>query len=258
MILDDATIYYETYGEGSPLLLIAGLASDSQSWMSIVKPLAENHRVIVYDNRTTGRTTTTEDKLTLEMMVNDAVNLLDHLGIEKADVVGHSMGGSIALMLASSHPERVSRLIIAASPLKISERNRLMMNDFVTMPNYGSAEWFRKLFYWLLTPEFFDNPYVVASALETASGYRYLQSLEGFRKQVQSMDYFDATELCTHIKAPTLVIAGEKDIIFTIDECRRLSKAIEGAKLEIIQGAAHSIHSEKPLEFIQSIESFLR
>ncbi len=256
----DAQIYYELHGEGSPLLLIAGLASDSQSWQSILQKLSENHRVIVFDNRTSGRTTSSEQKLTLNMMMNDAVGLLDHLGIEKADIAGHSMGGIIAMMIAAHYPDRVNKLIVAASTMKISERNQQLFNDFVGMLDEGIPKqiWFRNLFYWLFTRKFFSMPLLLDSAVNAALEYPYPQSDDGFRRQVEATNYFDGTDLCPTIQCPTLIIAGAEDIIFPVDECRKLSEAIPNASLRVIDGAAHSIHSEKPMEFVTAIEEFLR
>ncbi len=257
--LDNARIYYEIYGEGSPLLLIAGLASDSQSWQSILEGLSKNHQVIIYDNRTTGRTTSSESDLTLSIMANDAVKLLDHLKIDKAAIAGHSMGGIVGMRVASKYPDRVNKLIIAASPLRISDRNRILFDDLGTMLDEGISKrrWFRNLFYWIFTPGFFNDTQLVDSALDYAVDYPNPQSDEGFRMQVHAINDFDGTDICREIQCPTLVVAGRLDIIFPIGDCRELSEAIPNATLHVIEGAAHSIHSEKPLEFVKAVEDFL-
>ena len=98
--VDDLDIYYETHGEGPPLLLVAGLASDSQSWQPVLDTLAADFKVIVFDNRGVGRTTPQEATTSITRMADDCVGLAQQLGIEKFHLLGHSMGGFIALETA--------------------------------------------------------------------------------------------------------------------------------------------------------------
>ncbi len=254
-----AQMYYEIHGEGEPLLLIAGLASDSQSWLSVLPLLSGKYRVIVYDNRTTGRTASHDDSLTVQVMAKDALALLDHLGIDKAIVVGHSMGGQIALTLAATNPERVSCLIIAGTPLEISARNKMLFGNLSqSIKTYGpTREWFQNLFFWIFTPTFFEQKALVSLALDSSVDYPYPQTPKGFCLQVDAAESFQAESFCENVLCPTLVIAGSQDIIFPVDCCKALAEAIPNAQFRIIEQAAHSIHSEKPAEFVQLVQEFI-
>src|SRR5437016_1164336 len=106
---DRASVHYDTAGSGPPLLLIAGTASDGASWGPLLPPLG-GRQLILIDNRGSGRTKV-EGPIEIAEMVDDCAVLLDHLGLDAVDVVGHSLGGAIGLMLAERHPAKVKRLV---------------------------------------------------------------------------------------------------------------------------------------------------
>ena len=97
---EDVDLYYECHGSGAPLFLIAGLASDSQSWQPIIGDLAAHFRVIALDNRGVGRTIPQDAPTSIRAMADDCVALIDHLRLPSVHVLGHSMGGFIAQELA--------------------------------------------------------------------------------------------------------------------------------------------------------------
>src|SRR5690242_10345059 len=105
---DRASIHYEIVGEGKPLLLIAGIASDSASWGPLL-PLLSGRQLILIDNRGCGQTKV-EGPVEVAEMADDCAALVDHLGFGAVDVVGHSLGGHIALDMAARHPAQVTRL----------------------------------------------------------------------------------------------------------------------------------------------------
>ena len=123
--------YYEIYGEGVPMLLIGGLASDSQSWQGVIDGLMKDFKIIVFDNRGVGRTKCPEGSFDVKTMAEDAVMLLDSLGIEKANILGHSMGGYIAQEIAIAHPGRVDKLILESTAAVTSERNKTLFTNLV-------------------------------------------------------------------------------------------------------------------------------
>src|SRR3954469_11914440 len=108
-------LYYEVSGEGPPLLLITGLSGNTLGWAMLEPTLAEHFQVIAFDNRGAGRSAAPPGPYTTREMADDAVGLLDHLGIERTHVLGLSMGGMIAQELALAHPTRVDRLVLFAT-----------------------------------------------------------------------------------------------------------------------------------------------
>jgi len=120
-------LFYETHGDGDPLLLIMGLAADSTAWLFQVPEFAGHYRTIVFDNRGVGRSSKPAGPYTIHEMADDAAGLLDVLHVPRAHVVGVSMGGMIAQELVLRHPERVHGLVLACTypePDADIERNR--------------------------------------------------------------------------------------------------------------------------------------
>src|SRR3954451_5514611 len=119
-------MYYETYGEGTPLVLLhGGMLSIDLNFASLIPTLARKHRVIGVEMQGHGRTADIGREITHAALASDIVGLLDPLGIDRAHVLGHSMGGAVALELAVSHPERVRSVV----PISISVRPEGMHQD---------------------------------------------------------------------------------------------------------------------------------
>ncbi len=108
-------IYYEAYGQGPPLVMILGLGQSIATWGLQVSELSNHFRIIVFDNRDSGKSTRCTKSYTTQDMARDALGLLDHMGIDRAHLLGTSMGGMIAQQIALLAPERVMSLILAST-----------------------------------------------------------------------------------------------------------------------------------------------
>jgi pimeloyl-ACP methyl ester carboxylesterase len=257
--IGDLDIYYEIHGAGRPLLLVAGLASDSQSWGPLVAALAARCRVIVFDNRGVGRTTPQDAPTGITRMADDAVGLARYLGLEKFSVLGHSMGGCIALDLAIRYPECVEKLVVAAAAAKDSARNGSLFADRAAdrLAGMDPDRWFRNFFYWIFTAGFFEDTEAVANAVRLAVDYPHPQGPEAYVGQVRALADFDCGARVSAIRAPTLVLAGREDLLFPPEVCARLAQAIPGAKLAVIERAAHAIFLENTQDSAAAVLDFL-
>lgn len=256
---DNTDLYYEIHGSGPPLLLVAGLASDSQSWLPVLPLLSSLFTVIIPDNRGVGRSTQ-DCKISIPVMADDCVALLRHLNIEKAHLVGHSMGGMVVADMAARYPYSAASLTLVATASKNSRRNNLMFRDWAAL--YDSKElrsiFYRNIFAWILTEGFFDNPNMLEGALIYLFNYPWPQSPTGFRRQIEAITAHDGTEALQYISCPTLVLSGRHDILMPLRFSRELAAGITGAEHVVIEEAAHSIHSEKPQKFADLVTGFLR
>ena len=252
---DRASLHYEVVGEGKPVLLVAGIASDGASWGPLV-PLLAGRQLILVDNRGCGQTKV-EGPIELREMADDCAALLEQLGLGAVDVVGHSMGGHIALDLAARHPEHVARLVTLTSGT-ISASARVLFHDmarlyFTMVPQ----DWFRLLYQWLFSEPFFSSEATVAAAALGSVSYRHRQSPGDFARQVAAVDRFGAIDLAP-VACPVLALSAELDLLAPPRAVAQLHRAIAGVEFATIAAAAHSIHWEKPVETAAAINAFLR
>lgn len=251
---DAASIHYEILGEGPPLLLIAGTASDGASWGPLL-PLLPGRKLILIDNRGSGQTRV-DGPLNHADMIDDCAALLDHLGLGAVDVIGHSLGAFLALGLAARHPGKVDRLVSMGLG-GMDARSRTVFGDlsrlyFILPPE----DFFRLLYPWLFSNPFFIDPAIVSGAAAASTAYVHRQSPGDFARQIAAMERPASLDLAA-IGCPVLVIAGSSDLLATPADVATAHKAIPDHRLVTIEGAAHSIHWEKPAETAAAIVGFL-
>jgi pimeloyl-ACP methyl ester carboxylesterase len=255
LIRDAATLHYEILGTGRPLLLLAGIASDGASWGPLLPLLQEGFRLIVLDNRGSGQTRF-EGTIRIDDMVEDVVGLLDHLELKDVLVLGHSMGGMLALRLAARRPELVGKLITMTAGNVPGAKERVLFRDMVrlyrTLP---PEDWFRLLFQFLFSTPFFVDEANIAAAAAAATDYAFRQSPDDFERQVRAVD--DMTEIdVAGIACPVLAIAAELDLLVPPLMVAAAHAAIPDHEVTTIEDAAHSVHWEKPAEVAAAVREF--
>jgi pimeloyl-ACP methyl ester carboxylesterase len=225
------SIYYETYGAGPPVLVLHGGFGSIEGMSYQIKALARSHLVIAPDSRGHGRSTDSDAPLSYSLMSDDMSKLLDHLQIKRADVVGWSDGGIIALDLAMRHPEHVGMLVAISANYDVEGGAESPVADSETPPV--------PLRYRFLSPDRAHWPafyHKVVTMWQTQPNYT-LGDLG-------------------RIKAPALIMAGEFDIIKR-EHTAQLAKAIPGSQEVIIEGATHLVTIEKPEIVNSHILTFL-
>ncbi|QTA85628.1 alpha/beta fold hydrolase [Desulfonema magnum] len=259
MITKDIDLYYELYGEGAPLMLVAGLASDSQSWQPIVKELSRYYRLIIPDNRGVGRTMPQNVETSIRHITDDCIALIRYMGLSSVNLLGHSMGGFVALDCAIRYPEHVSKLILAGTSACCSERNNALLSDWSSYMESGMNPelWFRNIFYWIFSRRFFEDKEALDNALRFAIEYPYPQTEIGFKNQVNAIKAFDCRDALHTITSETMVICGKEDQLIPPEESTEVLHAIPGAIFSFVEHAGHSIDMEKPMEFINIVRDFL-
>jgi 3-oxoadipate enol-lactonase len=119
-------LFYEESGTGEPLLLIAGFACDHTNWRKLVPLLAPTSRLITFDNRGVGQSSSPETPYSIRLLAGDTIALLDAIGLDSVHLAGHSMGGQIALELALAGPGRLKSLILLSSCAKMEDGDRVV------------------------------------------------------------------------------------------------------------------------------------
>ncbi len=169
------------------------------------------------------------------------------------------MGGFVALDLVCRYPDAVDKLVLVGISASNPKCNDVLFSDWASTmeSDMDKMQWFRSIFHWLFTEQFFENDDAVDAALRYAVDYPYPQSAVAFRKQVEAISGFDCFEQLSSITAKTLVISGEEDILFPPDASALLAQAIPGAVFSMVEHTAHSIHMEKPQVFTNHVLDFL-
>jgi pimeloyl-ACP methyl ester carboxylesterase len=267
----DVDLYYEEHGSGDPLLCIMGFATDSTGWLLQVPELSQHYRTIVFDNRGVGRSDKPTTAYTIHEMADDAAALLDHLQIERAHVLGLSMGGMIAQELVLRHSRRVRGLVLAATfpePDAATEEQRTvlftqmggtitetgeMRIDFTAM---NPMMFFQHLLPLVFNPSFIQTE--LPKLMQLFSGaLQYGFSIEAILGQLQAVMAHKATDRLAEITAPTLVLTGDADRLIAPANSAVLAQSIPGAKLVTIVGGSHAFNIEMPDLFNRAVLDFL-
>lgn len=254
--LNGIDLHYETDGSGPPLLLLAGMLSDSASWGPLVAPLSQQHTLIRPDNRTTGRTTPWDAAVSVGQMAQDAAALMTALGHDSYHVVGHSMGGLMAMELSALAP-LASLTILCSAPVRVP-RTMAMFETLsaIRETEHGEELWLRALYPWAFRPEFFADPKTVQGALKAALGYPYAQTAPAMRHQIEALRSYRPSVRPADISARTQVIFAEHDLMIPEGPGRAAFAAIPDVTMHTVPDAGHSIHWDAPEAVLDLILPF--
>ncbi|MEI9913224.1 MAG: alpha/beta hydrolase [Bacteroidota bacterium] len=252
-------IYYEINGEGIPLILISGLGGDHFFWQLSVKILSAHFQVITFDTRGIGQTDAPKESYSLDIFADDLIALMDKLQIDKAYILGFSMGGNIALMLALKHPERILKLIIAASHAGINQQIRLFVDAVLNAYETGisTKQMFNLICPWLFSNSFLSDP-KNAAYLQYDENEPGQQPLYAWKNQYLAQREYNVVDSIDKIKLPALIINGELDLFATLEDAKVLNEKIERSILKVIPQSGHLINYENPELFHEYILDFLK
>jgi pimeloyl-ACP methyl ester carboxylesterase len=227
---DGVTLYYETYGEGEPLLLIHGNGG-SIGWMAAqIEHFKAHYKVIAMDSRDQGKSADSTTPITYEKMTDDLAALLDHLKAGPADVVGWSDGGIETLLLGVRHPDKVKKLVSMAANLEPSTQAIYPETDAWLKQMLGS---------------------VPADVAKSPEGKRLLKVAGMMTKEPNI-----APNLLGKVAAPTLVLAGDHDLI-QLKHIVTIYEALPNAQLQIFPDSLHTVPHDNPEVFNAAVDRFL-
>ncbi|MEP5154447.1 alpha/beta fold hydrolase [Planktotalea sp.] len=257
--LPDINYHYEIDGSGPPLILTAGMLSDSASWGILVPTLSEHFTVIRPDNRSTGRTTPALASTSPQQNAADVLALMDHLNVAKAHVVGHSMGGYIASELTLLAPDRISSLgLLCSAPMNLS-RSWHLFQSFCDIRATGPEDlWLRSLFPWLFHHSFFDVPEQIEGAIAASLNYAHAQSLEAMQHQLNALKQYRPNPFGNDHTTPTLALLAQNDLIVPHDAAFELLSNVKSARIETVPNAGHSLHWDAAESVLSHLIPFLK
>jgi 3-oxoadipate enol-lactonase len=260
----DIRIHYRIVGQGAPLVLIHGLACGQRMWLHQVRALAGRYRVITYDQRGHGLSEAPDDpaRYSPAHLTRDLIGLMDALGVDRAGLVGFSMGGGPALALAAGAPDRVTRLVLADVGAGADEAWKIQWlarrwTDFIDREGLDGlvADMLRSDLYKLYANRGARYRRHMAGLIRATpiAGLRHtISEVLGKRRSL-----FRMTHALSTIKAPTLILVGQRDYVCR-NSARLLVEQIPGASLRKIPNAGHMAPLEEPGQFSASLLDFMR
>ena len=256
---DGPKLAWERRGAGAPLLLIHGLGYARWGWEPVLPGLAERFGVIAFDNRGIGGSDAPPGPYTVAQLASDAARVLDEAGVERAHVVGTSLGGMVAQELALSHAPRVDRLVLActspggpkAHPMP--DTTVSLMVEAATLP---PEEALRRFVENALAPSTVaERPELVERILTHRLATR--QPPAAWAAQAGAGATFDAYDRLPTLAAPTLVQHGTEDVVVDPRNSDLIAGLVPDARLELFPGTGHLYFWEQPDRFVASVTSFL-
>jgi pimeloyl-ACP methyl ester carboxylesterase len=252
--LGDININYKVEGKGDPLVMIMGFSSPMIGWYYQAQFFRRHYRVITFDNRGVGKSDKPQGPYTTRMMADDTVHLMDYLAIEKAHIMGASMGGMIAQELAINYPERVNKLVLACTYAKYYETS----GNAPEMVNLSQLPPKRRVT--SVISFSFNKPlyrFFFSSLGSLSSMFMGTSASMGIEGQSAACLKHDTLERLKSITADTLVIVGTGDRLINPVSSEDIASRIPRAWFVKIEGGSHTFMVEMRDGFNREVLKFL-
>jgi pimeloyl-ACP methyl ester carboxylesterase len=256
-------IYYEIKGEGIPLALICGFTASSETWeKEFLEALSKHHELLLFDNRGTGRSTKPAEEYSIKTMADDLAGLMDEINLTKANVMGGSMGGTIAQEFALNYPDKVMKLILGCTTVggrkfvASKEIFELLQNlshgIFPDMSREQYVDYFMELIY---SPKFLKKN--KENILERLINNKHPSPAETWVKHAQAVVNFDTVDRVGEIRKPTLILHGDEDDFIAPYNSMILHRRIADSKLVTFSNAGHVFHVEAREQVVKIMLDYL-
>lgn len=253
-------LHYREFGEarpGTPLILLHGLLGSLVNWQRIARRLEARHRVIVPDLRNHGRSPHHPD-VSYPAMAGDVLELMDHLGVDRAALVGHSMGGKTAMWLALERPERVEKLVVVdIAPVTYSGRLGPLLDALLALPldrierRAEAGQWLKRRI-----PERTVRDYLLQNLVRTGKDWQWRTNLRALRDGLDLISSFPEVPGGVHYPGPVLFIHGSRSDYMKSEYLPRMKQLFPRMELVALE-AGHWVYAEQPEAFLAALEAFL-
>ena len=252
-------LYYESEGNGEPVVLIPGFAAGRWIWFKQTAELARRFRVIIFDPRGVSASDKPEGPQTISLLADDVAHLLETIGIRSAHVIGASFGGFVAQEFALKYPAMTRRLVLCCTsfggPNHVAPAPETLA-ALASTKGLNSEERMRQNLLMAFTPEFLETQ---AAQVDEIVHLRATNEVPEhiYLSQLYAAMNFDSESRLAEIASPTLVLSGDADVIVPVQNSRNLAAKIPGAKLELVAGGSHTFFIEQAPEFNRLVTEFL-
>lgn len=247
-------LYYRETGQGEPVIILHGLFGAGDNWLSVARLLEEEYRVILPDAQNHGQSPHSPE-FNYRAMVGDLAELLDELGLESAIFVGHSMGGKAAMNFAVAHPDRVKKLAvvdIAPKYYPVHHQTILKAYSSIDLQNMKSRKEADSAMAAYIKDTGTRQFLLKNLTRAQGGGFEWKHNLPVIKEQIENVG--EPLPQNTRYEKPTLFIAGSQSDYIQPQDHAIIKEHFPKAKIEVIQGAGHWVHAEKPEEVVQLLK----
>jgi 3-oxoadipate enol-lactonase len=254
--INGLNINYQVEGQGESLVMITGFTANVQTWMFQIPTFKKRFQVITFDNRGSGKSSKPDGPYSVKMMAEDTVALMDILGVEKAHILGFSLGGSIAQEIAINFPERVNKLILVGSWSNKDDISTGMTPELRGVMQLPAQRIPDSVMSLAINHKFYRIIFLpLINMINRRMGAAAYSGILGQRDACLG---HNTSDRLNRIKVPTLVMVGTQDRCIKPASSEELAKQIPGAKLLKIDNASHTVFLEMSRRFNREVLSFLR
>ncbi|MFX1572765.1 MAG: alpha/beta fold hydrolase [Promethearchaeota archaeon] len=259
--VNNINMYYEIRGDGFPIIMITGISFCLRIWDdSLIEELSKRFKVILFDNRGAGQTDISEGEFTIKMMADDTAGLMEILNIERAHILGFSMGGMIAQELALNFPQKVEKLILwgTACGGRKSIPPDLAAYKFLigAIEDLTPERIAKSTIPLAFTRDFIENnPKYINDKIQRILKCRI--PFSSYARQAKAMFNFNTCRRLKKMDIPTLIMQGKKDILVPAKNGEILAELIPRAKLVLFEQSAHAIFPHEPDLFLKVLIQFI-
>jgi pimeloyl-ACP methyl ester carboxylesterase len=250
-------IFYESFGEGAPLVFLHPLSMNRYAWGHQAFAFARNHRVVVLDHRGHGLSDKPAGRYSIREMALDARTVLDAAGIDRAVLVGNSAGAMAAVQVAIDAPERVRAMVLVSCatnlsphvPAEVLEAYEARFEAAFDYMTQGATSARTKR----------ERPEVAAFLADVyrAKGNFTREVFLSFIRDSEGVFHWDVTERLGDVQQPALVIAGQEDRAVPLDAVRRLAERLPHATFKVVPEVGHYYALERPSDFNDDLRAFV-
>ncbi len=244
-------------GDGPDVVLISGLGDTHEIWADVAPPLADRHRLTMFDNRGVGRSSRGTDQLSVRAFAQDTLALMDAKGVARAHLIGSSMGGAIAQEVALADPSRVASLVLAGTWARPDEHlSRLLRHMSRLGVLLDDPERTQAICLWAYSGKAHADGTVDRLITLMESSTSPPQSPEIFAETAEAAIAHDAADRLGSLRCPTLVLVGGEDRICPLRLAEELVDLIPDSRLYVMTARGHQPFQEDPVEFVGAVRGF--
>ena len=254
---DGGRLHYEVSGSGPPVLLVPGLGGRADFWSPVAPALADRFTVILHDHRGAGRSSIERIDYSIAQMSADDLALLDHMGLERAHLVGHSTGGAIGQTLAIERPERLDRLVLSATWGATDAYFRQLFRLRADILRHAGRAMYLRHGAMLLSPPWWLRDHPEAADVSEDAAASQIPDPEVVLARIDAIVRHDCQANLHRIATPTLVIGALDDMVTPAYFSEDLARAIPGAELCMLSHGGHFFPVTRSRTFLKRTLTFL-